>query len=585
MKKSMSMIVTGLAAGALLTSSMVNIPIIQAANVENSTKESNKSDVDENGISESLKAALVSKGYYDNESDVTPEALATLNPSPNGLGLSLSMSKIDDISGLQYATSLKRLDLGFNGFSDLSPLKDLNLDWLSINNNSNISDISPIENMTSLTYLHAEGDNISDISPLKSLVNLTNLKINDNHVTDFSVLNNFDWSSKKLTVTPQTVIEDSKQLDQNSFDIDLNDYLSSGGSISNATASLKNTDADVGLDDSTNIVSVSNIKASDTLTINFDETISINGNDQVVKMTITQPYSIGKGSITTKPVNMNVGDKWDNSLGFESATDPFNEELTLNDFDIDTGDLDTDAEGTYTVTHTSKDYPDITGTSEVTVKKGSDNSGGNNSGNNNGSNTSNVTEIDEMLLSSKKTDSIAIYDVNGNKISDKTLDGVTDFSTTKKNVVNGVTYYQVGDDEWVKASDVAEYFEYSGIVQTNSDSIKKLSNLNGETSNRGLEKTTDWQADRYTYINGEKHYRVSSNEWVKADDTLEITPVKGVLRINSETKLYHDNGQKSDRGLAKDSDFVTDKKATINGETMYRVSTNEWVPESAVTLN
>lgn len=583
MKKSMSMIVTGLATGALLTSSMVNIPTIQAANIENSTKKSAKSDVDENGISESLKAALVSKEYFNSEDEVTPEALSTLNPS--GMGLSLTLSGITDISGLQYATSLKRLDLGFNKITDLSPLQGLNLEWLSINNNPDISDLSPIENMTSLTYLHFQNDNISDISPLKSLVNLTDLQIQNNHVTDFSVLNNFTEGFKYLTITPQAVTEDSKQLNQDSFDIDLNDYLSSGGSISKATASLKNTDADVALDESTNIVLVSNIKASDTLTINFDETININGKDQVISITINQPYTVGKGSIATKPVTMNVGDKWDDSLGFESATDPFNGELTLNDFNVDTGDLDTNTEGTYTVTYISKDYPDITGTSKVTVEKGSDNSGGNNSGNNNGSNTSNVTEIDEMLLSSKKTDSISIYDVNGNKISDKTLDGVTDFSTTKKSVVNGVTYYQIGDDEWVKSSDVAEYFEYSGIVQTNSDSIKKLSNLNGETSNRGLEKTTDWQADRYTYINGEKSYRVSSNEWVKADDTLEITPVKGVLRINSETKLYHDNGQKSDRGLAKNSDFVTDKKATINGETMYRVSTNEWVPESAVTLN
>lgn len=66
MKKSISLIATSLSVGVLLTSSIINMPIIQAANVENSTKKSAKSNVDENEISQSLKAALVSKGYFDN---------------------------------------------------------------------------------------------------------------------------------------------------------------------------------------------------------------------------------------------------------------------------------------------------------------------------------------------------------------------------------------------------------------------------------------------------------------------------------------------------------------------------------------
>ena len=334
------------------------------------------------------------------------------------------------------------------------------------------------------------------------------------------------------------------------------------------------------------IISVSNILNSDTLTIKFTETININGEDEVVKITMTQPYTVGTGSISTKSVTMKVGDKWTDDLGFESAVDPFGKDLTVNDFDVNTNNLDTNTEGTYEVRYTSKEYSDITGIAKVTVEKDSDNlNDGNDTGsNNNNGSDSDVTTIEKMLLSSKKTDSIAIYDANGSKISDKTLTGVTDFSTTKKNVVNGTTYYQISDGQWVKESDVVEYFEYSGTIQTNSDSIKKLSNLNGEASNRGLEQTTDWKSDRYTNIKGQKHYRVSSNEWIKENDILEITPVKGVLKINEETKLYRDNGKQSNRGLAKDSDFVTDKKATINGKTMYRVSTNEWVPESFVSL-
>ncbi|MFC6322746.1 SLAP domain-containing protein [Companilactobacillus baiquanensis] len=583
MKKSIAMITTVLAAGTLLTTSMINMPTVQGAKVENKTSKTSKSDVDENGISNSLKAALVKEKYFDNEDEITPDSLAELNPT-GFLGLSLVLDNVTDISGLQYATKITGLDLGFNSITDLSPIKDLKLTTLSINNNPDLSDLSPIANMTSLVFLHLEADNVSDISDLKSLTNVNNLRMDQNHVTDFSTLNNLTAIETNLTIDPQSVTEKSMEINKKSFDVDLNDYLSPGGTISDITASLKDNSAEVAIDDSNDAISVSNIKSSDTLTINFTETVNINGTDQVLKMTVTQPYTLGNGSVITKPVTMNVGDKWSDDLGFDSAFDPFGNTLSLDDFDVDTGDLDTSTEGTYSVTYTAKDYPELTGNAQVTVKKDSDNSG-NNSGNNNGSNTGDITEIDEMLLTSKKTDSIAIYDASGNKISDKTLNGTTDFTTTNQSVVNGITYYQVGDDQWVKASDVSEYFEYSGTIQTNSDSIKKLTNLNGETSNRGLAQTTDWQSDRYTYIDGQKYYRVSSNEWVEAAQTLEVTPVNGVLKINSEAKLYHDNGNKSDRGLAANSDFVTDKKATINGETMYRVSTNEWVPESLVSLN
>lgn len=581
MKKSIRLIATGIAISAVLTGSMINIPIIQAASVENKTTNATK-DVDENGISESLKTALVSKKYFDSEDEITPESLAEFDPGP--LGLSIYNSKITDISGLQYATKVTALDIGINDVSDLSPLKDLKLTRLSINSNPNLTDLSPLKDMTSLTYLHMENSNITDISVLKSMSKLSNVQMNNNHIIDFSPLyDKASLTSNNITISPQTISEDTKTLNKNNFSVNLNDYTSPEASVSGITAKVDSQNAELSVDDDANSVAVSNISSSDTLTVNFAETMTINGIEKTVDVTIKQPYVVGSGSIVTKSVNMKIGDKWNDNLGFESATDPFGEDLKVTDFDVDTGDLDTNTEGIYEVTYTSKDYPDLSAKAEVTVEKKSDNSGGNNSGNN-GSNTDNVTDIDQKLLSSKENDSIAIYDANGNKVSDKTLNGLTDFNTSKKSEVNGTTYYQVGDNEWISENDVVEYFEYSGTVQTNSDSIKKLSQLNGKTSNRGLAQTTDWQSDRYATINNEKMYRVSTNEWVAADQTLEVTPISGVLKINSEAKLYHDNGKQSDRGLAENSDFVTDKIATINGEKMYRVSTNEWVPASQVTL-
>ncbi|MFD1417397.1 SLAP domain-containing protein [Companilactobacillus keshanensis] len=585
MKKSISLIATSLSVGMLLTSSMVNIPSIQAATVENSASKTSSDDVDENGISEDLKSALVKGEYFDDESDITPTSLSEYDNWGTYIDgqsyVGLSSSKITNISGIQYIKKADRIELGTNDIKDLSPLKDSNVKTLNLHANKSITNWSPLSNMKNLTSLEISNCEISDISPISKMINLKELIIKDNHIMDLTSLRNLKDTTIDLE-SQQSFFETPINLSENKLSFDLNKYTNPDGTVSEVglTYSIDGNgdeNGDVAIDNSTGKIDVTNISGSGTLASGFNENFEFNGTNYKLNKVVFQDYTIG--GVKTKSVTMKVGDKWNDGLGFVQAIDTSGNKLEVSDFDVDTSELDTSKVGKYEVTYTAKDNPEITSTADVTVEN---KSGG---GNNSGSNTGDVTEIDEMLLTSKKTDSITIYDENGNKISDKTLDGVTDFTTTKKSDVDGVTYYQVSDNEWVKESDVSEYFEYSGTVQTNSDSIKKLSNLNGDSSNRGLAKTSDWQADRYSYINGNKSYRVSTNEWVAADQTLEITPVRGVLTINSKAQLYRDNGQKSDRGLAENSTFVTDKTAMINGETMYRVSTNEWVAASQVTLN
>jgi Leucine-rich repeat (LRR) protein len=80
--------------------------------------------------------------------------------------LSASDRGIEDLSGLQYCTSLAELDLISNQIGDISPLASLTklinlaLGW------NQISDISPLANVTKLTNLCLSSNQISDISPL-----------------------------------------------------------------------------------------------------------------------------------------------------------------------------------------------------------------------------------------------------------------------------------------------------------------------------------------------------------------------------------------------------------------------------------
>ena len=108
-------------------------------------------------------------------------------------------TNISNLTGLEFATNLTRLNLGAeyvegtgwinsNSVSDLSPLAGLtNLSELYLRNNS-VSDISALAGLTNLTQLNLAGNSVSDISALAGLTNLTFLNFDDNSISDISAL-------------------------------------------------------------------------------------------------------------------------------------------------------------------------------------------------------------------------------------------------------------------------------------------------------------------------------------------------------------------------------------------------------------
>lgn len=80
---------------------------------------------------------------------------------------------ITDLRGLEYCTSLVKLDLRDNNISSISPLRELkNLVWLDLGNNR-ITDITPIAGLPYLEYLDISGpdNDVHDWSPLVANVN------------------------------------------------------------------------------------------------------------------------------------------------------------------------------------------------------------------------------------------------------------------------------------------------------------------------------------------------------------------------------------------------------------------------------
>ena len=124
---------------------------------------------------------------------ITAAEMATLTrlEAPN--------SRVRDLTGLEYATELTVLNLGYvltngnrvnsNSISDLSPLSGLTkLTELNLFRNT-IADLSPLSNLTELIELDLSGNvYISDLSPLSGLTGMRTLQLYSNNISDLSPL-------------------------------------------------------------------------------------------------------------------------------------------------------------------------------------------------------------------------------------------------------------------------------------------------------------------------------------------------------------------------------------------------------------
>ena len=123
------------------------------------------------------------------------EALGKSSNAPIAVGDIAGLEKINaqgrgiqDLTGLQFATNLRSLDLEENQISDLSPIAGLiELGALFLKRNP-VSDLSPLRGLKNLTDLWIGVTLVSDLSPVAGLTNLKRLGFNNNDICDISPL-------------------------------------------------------------------------------------------------------------------------------------------------------------------------------------------------------------------------------------------------------------------------------------------------------------------------------------------------------------------------------------------------------------
>ncbi|MFD1418277.1 BspA family leucine-rich repeat surface protein [Companilactobacillus keshanensis] len=96
---------------------------------------------------------------------------------------------------------------------------------------------------------------------------------------------------------------------------------------------------------------------------------------------------------------------------------------------------------------------------------------------------------------------------------------------------------------------------------------------------RMLGINTDWKNDQKMTLDGQTYYRVSTDEWVKDNDVYIYVGYLAKVRTYKENKVQLKNAHLDDaRVLDPSTDWKTDRYAILNGQNYYRVSTNEFVP-------
>ena len=128
-----------------------------------------------------LRAAIESDLRKPAGATITVNDMAILGGGSRGQFYAAGRN-ISNLTGLQFATNLKDLDLSNNSISDVWALAGLSNLWrLSLSNNS-ISDISALTGLINLNRLDLSNNNISDISVLTGLARLNDLDLSNNNI-------------------------------------------------------------------------------------------------------------------------------------------------------------------------------------------------------------------------------------------------------------------------------------------------------------------------------------------------------------------------------------------------------------------
>ena len=127
--------------------------------------------------------------------------------------------EIRDLTGLEKAIGLKRLDLNSNLISDLTPLTNLTQLTSLLLTENHINDITPLTGLTKLKLLEIVNNQVRDIAPIADLAQLTQLRLTHNQIRDITPIAKLTklkeiwlWNNRISEISPLDKLTELKEL-------------------------------------------------------------------------------------------------------------------------------------------------------------------------------------------------------------------------------------------------------------------------------------------------------------------------------------------------------------------------------------
>jgi KxYKxGKxW signal peptide len=123
---------------------------------------------------------------------------------------------------------------------------------------------------------------------------------------------------------------------------------------------------------------------------------------------------------------------------------------------------------------------------------------------------------------------VTLYRLSGTKftpVMNRALAEQTDWYSDQYVKLDGMTYFRVATNEWVKISNVYRYKDLNMVVNTKNQTSRLLNDEGVLVMNRALGPRTSWLVDRIGYLGDDDNptgfYRVATNEFLNTSDTLQ----------------------------------------------------------------
>ena len=229
--------------------------------------------------------------------------------------------------------------------------------------------------------------------------------------------------------------------------------------------------------------------------------------------------------------------------------------------------------------------------------------------------TTNIVKTPGYIGAIRKSGATA-YDNNGN-LTTNSFSSNTAWKLDAKKVVNGITYYRVATNQWLKAdsmdvkdatgkltnpintatSNVTKTPGYIGTINSNNGAYgTSAADDNGNSNGIFYSTGTSWKLTGMKLFNGQAYYRIATNQWLLGSAMTirdgnggivgnQSTPVPnstGLVELYAE--IYNGNGSPTGYVLPQGTEWKLGSVKTINGKQFYKVATDEYILTSSVKI-